>query len=271
MQVIYNILCKMLGSPPSPNEKFNWEYYLRLDEIDLIEREQKRRKVGGAFENYEIKKMMEITPIEFYEKIVPTNLDDYVMLGNDPRNAYNKYYEAEEDTVVGGNVSGFYNVTMEDMSKYCSLSIQDNVPVQFDCDVSKYIHHEEELMDIKCYDYKSVLSTSFENLNKEDRLRIWESYPTHAMTLAGVDMLDGKPVKWRVENSWGLLRTCMGIQEDSDGYYTMSHEWFEEYGFATVVHKKYFEKKFLKKYNTERDNATVLPYYDPMVNSSKKR
>ena len=40
--------------------------------------------------------------------------------------------------------------------------------------------------------------------DKAGRLDYNESLMTHAMVLTGVDLdADGKPIKWKVENSWG--------------------------------------------------------------------
>ena len=40
-------------------------------------------------------------------------------------------------------------------------------------------------------------------MNKADRLRYSQTMMTHAMLFTGVDVVDGKPRRWRVENSWG--------------------------------------------------------------------
>ena len=39
-------------------------------------------------------------------------------------------------------------------------------------------------------------------LNKKERLQTGASGSTHAMTLVGVDVVDGKPRQWKIENSW---------------------------------------------------------------------
>ena len=40
-------------------------------------------------------------------------------------------------------------------------------------------------------------------MNKADRLRYGQTMMTHAMLFTGVDVVGGKPRRWRVENSWG--------------------------------------------------------------------
>ena len=61
---------------------------------------------------------------------------------------------------------------------------------------------------------------------------------THAMVITGVhiDPQTNKPVRWKIENSWG---------EDSGqkGWFMMTDEWFDEYVFQIVTNKKYSGKK----------------------------
>jgi bleomycin hydrolase len=259
MEEIYNMLCKMLGTPPNPNEKFKWSFILYLDLTKQLEREKKRRKTGHKYENLQIKNTFEITPVEFYEQFIVNSLDDYVKLGNDPRNEYGKYYQSHDrDVVVEGTRNGFYNVPMEVLRDACLKSIVDNTPVQFDCDVGKYLNPDEELLDDKCYDYNLVFGSNFDNMSKEQMMRCFESYPNHAMVLVGVDMDQEENVsKWKIENSWGR-------NDETTGYWTMSHEWFNKYVFNVVVNKKYIPEELLEKYETEAKQPITFPEFDLM-------
>lgn len=83
----------------------------------------------------------------------------------------------------------------------------------------------------------------------------YDSGSTHAMTLTAVDLdKDGKPVMWKVENSWG---GSWGQQ----GCLIMTNEWFNEYMFRLVVDKKYVPAKTLKQY--EQKPVMVMPE-DPL-------
>lgn len=44
---------------------------------------------------------------------------------------------------------------------------------------------------------------------------------THAMAITGVHLQSGKPVRYKVENSWGS-------GHGQDGFFVMSDKWFEE-------------------------------------------
>jgi bleomycin hydrolase len=260
MEQIYSILCKLLGTPPNPNEKFNWSFSMYMDLSKQIEREQKRQHIDGHYENLQVKNTFEITPLEFYSHFIVNKFNDYISLGNDPRNQYHKYYQSfDNDIVIEGKRNGYYNVPIEILSNTCIRSIMDNTPVEFSCDVRKYLNIEEELLDNKCYDFKLVFDDDFDKLTKEQSMKCYDSHATHAMVFVGVDLdNEGNPLKWKVENSWGR-------HENSNGYYTMSHEWFKRYVFDVVVQNKYIEKKLLHNYDTESKNPITLPEYDVMA------
>jgi len=74
------------------------------------------------------------------------------------------------------------------------------------------------------------------------------------MVFVAADTLDGKPVKWRVENSWGT-------DTGDKGYWTMYTNWFEKYVYTVIIHKKYLPENVLSILETK---AEILPAWDPM-------
>jgi len=89
-------------------------------------------------------------------------------------------------------------------------------------------------------------------MNKKERIQTHASGSTHAMTLIAVDIKDGKPVKWKVENSWG---------DTGGGNIIMTDDWFNEYMFRLVLEKKYVPEDVLKLLN---EKPIRLPSWDPM-------
>jgi len=181
--------------------------------------------------------------------------------GNDPRNVYDKYYTSyDDDVVVEGERNGFYNTTMDNIAQMCINSIVDNTPVEFDCDVCQYLNPDEDLLDTNCYDYNLVFKTSFNKMNKKEMMSCLESYANHAMVLVGVDLdANNKPIKWKVENSWGR-----SDDPNDNGYYTMSHEWFEKFVYNVVIQTKYVSSDLVERYNKSYANPVVLPEDDIM-------
>ena len=73
-------------------------------------------------------------------------------------------------------------------------------------------------------------------LTKEERLDYRDSCMCHAMVITGVNLVDGKPNRWKIENSWGDDR-------GEKGYYIASDSWFDEFVYQAVVQKKYLGEK----------------------------
>jgi len=77
----------------------------------------------------------------------------------------------------------------------------------------------------------------------------------HAMVFTGVDLDDqDRPIKWRVENSWG-------DKPGNKGFMVMTDRWFDEYNYEVAVEKKYLSAELLKVLEME---PVPLPPWDPM-------
>ena len=82
-------------------------------------------------------------------------------------------------------------------------------------------------------------------MSKADRLASGEGTCSHAMTFTGVDLVDGQPTKWKVENSWGE-------KVGKDGYFIMTDEWFDKYMYEVIINKKYLTKEQRKLLDQQR-------------------
>jgi bleomycin hydrolase len=74
------------------------------------------------------------------------------------------------------------------------------------------------------------------------------------MLFTGVDVVDNKPRRWRVENSWS-------DEKGKKGFFIMDDSWFDEYMFETAVKKSYLSKQLQKALELK---PIVLPPWDPM-------
>ena len=195
------------------------------------------------------------TPMSFYQEFIGEDLENnYVMIMNDPTREYGKVYEIDYDRhVYDGHNWLYINLPVERIKEMAIASIKDNVAMYFSCDVGKFYDKSKGTLDIANFDYDSLMGVTF-GMDKKQRVQTHASGSSHAMTLIAVDIVDGKPVKWMVENSWGPASGYKGCL-------IMTDEWFNEYMFRLVVEKKYVPEDVLKMLDQE---PTLLPAWDPM-------
>ena len=198
----------------------------------------------------------EYTPQSFYQEYLGNDLtNNYVMLMNDPSREYYKCYEIDFDRhVYDGKNWTYVNLPVEDIKAMAIESIKDSTMMYYSCDVAKFLDSKRGTLDLKNFDYESLMGTTF-GMNKKQRVQTFASGSSHAMTLMAVDLdKDGKPKKWMVENSWGA-------EAGYKGHLIMTDEWFDEYMFRLVVEKKYVPEKVL---NILKQKPIRLPAWDPM-------
>ena len=231
LKEIYRILALCLGVPPT---EFTWT----------------RNDSKGNVVNTK-----KYTPKSFYEEYIGTDLENnYIMVMNDPCHEYYKIYEIDYDRhVYDGENWVYLNLPVDEIKKMAIASIKDNTALYFSCDVSKFLLRDKGFADLNNFDYESLMGVSF-GMDKKERIYTHASGSTHAMTLIAVDLKDGKPVKWMVENSWGATS---GYQ----GNIIMTDEWFDEYMFRLVVDKKYVPASLMKYFDQK---PIMLPAWDPM-------
>ena len=217
------------------------------------------REFTYACKNKDGKAITEVkkyTPKSFYEETVGEALNGtFIMVMNDPRRDYYKTYEVEYDRhTYDGHNWKYLNLPMEDIEQMAIASLKDGRKLYSSYDVAKQLDRKRGYADTENFDYESLFGTTF-NMTKADRISTFDSGSTHAMTLTAVDLdADGKPLKWKVENSWGG-------DWGQKGCLIMSARWFREYMFRLVVNKKYVSEKLLKAY--EQQPVMVMPE-DPL-------
>ncbi|MDR6998779.1 C1 family peptidase [Neobacillus niacini] len=229
---IYKILVFLLGEPP---KTFDFEY----------------RNEKGKFH-----RETKLTPHTFFEKYVGLDLDDYISIINAPTKdkSLGKTFTVKYlGNVIDGRQLKYLNVDMPTLKSLAIQQIKDGETVWFGSDVARYSDRKVGILDPDLFDYESAFGIRF-NLTKAERLDYKESSLTHAMVLTGVNLVDGEPNRWKVENSWG---------EDvgNKGYFVMSDKWMDEYAYQVVVHKKYLSKDLVEAYN--QDPIELQPW-DPM-------
>ena len=129
---------------------------------------------------------------------------------------------------------------MEEIEQLAIAQLRDGRKLYSSYDVGKQLDRKRGYADTENFDYASLLGTTFP-MTKAERISTFDSGSTHAMTLTAVDLdADGKPLKWKVENSWGT-------DSGQKGYIIMTSQWFREYMFRLVVDKKYVSEQLLRE------------------------
>ncbi len=197
-----------------------------------------------------------LTPKTFYDKYVEMDLKNYISIINSPttNKPFNKTYTVSYlGNVEGANPVKYINLDMAAFKALTLKPLQAGDPVWFGSDVGKKMKCEEGILDENIYAYSEVLNAKFD-LDKAGRLDYGESLMTHAMVIAGVNLVDGKPNRWKVENSWS-------DKTGNKGYYVMSDAWFDEYVYQIVIDKKYLSPEQLAAWETK---PIELKPWDPM-------
>ena len=218
---VYHVLALCLGVPPA---EFSWK--------------------GKSY-----------TPQTFYRELLGYDLEhDYVMLMNDPCREYGKVYEIQYDRHLYDGQNWLYvNLPVERIKEMAIASIKANKAMYFSCDIAKFLDRTKGVADLKNFDYESLLGVDL-SMDKRERVMTHASGSSHAMTLIAVDLKDGVPQKWMVENSWGATS---GFQ----GNIIMTDEWFDEYMFRLVVEKQFVPADVMKMLDQK---PVMLPAWDPM-------
>ena len=232
LRAIYRILSIHLGTPP---ESFDWQWKDR----------------DGEFHRHGT-----MTPLEFVEKYISTPMEEFVCLVHDPRRANppgRTYTVQYLGNVVDGTRIKYLNIDIDLMKDIAMRMLQDGRPVWMGCDTGKQMHRDKGLWDADLFDYASVYNADF-SMNKEERLEYRQTAMTHAMLFTGVDVVDGNPRRWRVENSWD-------DKVGEKGFFLMNDSWFAEYMFEIAAPMSYLPEELQQALDLE---PVVLPPWDPM-------
>ncbi|PKK82152.1 MAG: aminopeptidase [candidate division Zixibacteria bacterium HGW-Zixibacteria-1] len=245
---VYKILIVNLGEPPT---EFVWRYEIR----DTTKTDTDTTADSTANANIDNRLIVAgtYTPKKFFEEVVAVDLDQYVNIFDNPTREYNNHFVASmARNMYDGKDLEYVSVPVENLKAIAMKSILNDDPVLFACDVGKDQDREDGIMAMNIYDYGTVFNTDL-SMSKADMCNYYESTSNHMMLMIGVDILNDKPVKWQVENSWG-------DKNGSSGYWAMYNDWFGAYVYSVIVKKEYVPEEILKLYDKK---PIVLPVWDP--------
>ncbi len=208
---VFSFLCACYGEPP---EEFTWEYKDKDDKIHY----------------------MSGTPVWFRDTYIGDYLDHYVSIINAPtadKPFYKSYTVQYLNNVPGGARDIFYyNIPMDEFKEKVIAQLKDGEIVWFGSDCGKFSDREAKAWDDCSYNEGRLTGFDY-SMTKEEMLWYHMSQMNHAMCITGVNIgEDGKPNRWKIQNSWGS-------DGANGGYYMASDTWFDKFVYQAVVHKKY--------------------------------
>jgi bleomycin hydrolase len=232
LSVIYRILCIHLGTPP---RSFLWQWN---------DKDRAFHRDG------------EVTPKEFAACYVGLPLEEYACLVHDPRETSPRgrtFTVKYLGNVVDGEGVRYLNVEIDLMKEIAMRTIMGGEPVWFGCDVGKMMRRDMGLWDARLLDLEGVYGAAFD-MDKAARLVYHQTLMTHAMLFTGVDVVDGRPRRWRVENSWGE-------EAGRKGFFVMNDSWFGEHLFEIAARRGSLPPELQEAVDLD---PIVLPPWDPM-------
>jgi bleomycin hydrolase len=156
--------------------------------------------------------------------------------------------------VVGGGIVTYLNIPIETMKRIAMETLESGEPVWFGCDTGKMMRRDLGIWDAGLFDYETLYDTTFD-LDKAARLEYHQTAMNHAMLFTGVDVAEGTPRRWRVENSWGTESS------GRKGFYVMNDNWFDEHMFEIAARKDRLPADLRAALEQP---PIVLPAWDPM-------
>lgn len=242
---VYRFLTINLGEPPT---EFEWRYRTKSkEEADNTGGESSETALPPVEEK--VSAWRTFTPQTFYREFVGLDLADYVCLYHDPSQEMDEHYRFHRArNMAGASEMNFVNVSIDEMKEAGVKSVLGNEPMWFAVNMGFDQSSEHGLMEVDLFDYETLFGLDL-GMTKADRGIFGAGASNHAMTLMGVDLKDGQPQKWLVENSWGDAK-------GRKGQWTLSDEWFSEHVYTIIVNKEHVLPQTLATFEKE---AKVLP------------
>ncbi|CAI7644576.1 unnamed protein product [Penicillium palitans] len=242
LQEIHSLVTLLLGPPPSPDKKFVWQF----------------SDANGTARD------VQLTPLEFAQQAFrprsisrghPTvSTGRLFSLVNDPRHEFNRLLTIERlGNVVEGRPITYVNVEIDTIKNAIIAMLRAGYPVFFGCDVGKFYDRDRGVLDTDLTDLALGFNITL-SMTKAQRVASGASSMTHAMVITGVHLDGDRPVRWRVENSWGEAA-------GKDGWFVMTDRWMDEYTFQAVVDFNFVSADVQV---ILEQSPKVLPRWDPM-------
>jgi len=212
----FSILSKLYGKPPV---KINYTY---------VNKNNKKTSLN-------------MTPKEFIQKYLSINLDDFIQVENYPMDnrLLNKKHQFKNDfNLYYGSKNEFLYLDISKIKSLIVKELKDGVPVYILCDPRRMRDKKNGIIDLDLYNVKTNM------LNKEDLIKYDLIRYQHAMCVKAVSLKDGKPFKWKLENSYG--------DENNDGFVIIDDKAFDLFLFSAMINKNHLDKELVEEFNSKK-------------------
>ena len=217
MGEIYKAQCIAFGQPPEVFD-FSW-----------------KDKDGKFHED------RNLTPKAFYEKYTGFAVRDYAAVINEPlpgRAMDTPITFHGIENMVGRDMTAL-NIFQEALEELCVNMLKGGEAIWFACDAGAYLSRKDGVWDPDSVTTDELLGGFSTFMEKGKALEYSQSSANHAMLLTGVHLSeDGKPDRWKIENSWGK-------DVGKGGYFVCSEAYFKRFVYEAAVNRKYFSKEQL--------------------------
>ena len=146
------------------------------------------------------------------------------------------------------------NIEMPEMVAMTLKSVLADQPVWFAANSSAEGDKKKGLWLQGIEDNADLFGIDF-SINKADTLAYDDGTPDHAMVITGVDVRAGKPVKWKVENSWGK-------DAGNEGWFIIDQPWFDQHVFQVIIDRRFVPRSLLA---LTSQKPILLPPWDPFT------
>ena len=193
---VKNILNEHFGTPP---ESFNWNYNNKNgDECHL--------------EN--------VTPTDFYRDFCETDVCAYTVV-------------ADERVRSNGRDEIKY-LPVDIIKMFCKKQLESGEQVIICADTRQQSNQMLGILDTDFNDSETVFGSE-KSMSKSDSFDYKRITPCDFLSLDGVQIENGIPIRFKAQDSNGALT-------GADGHYTMNEKWFDEYVFYAVINNAFLSK-----------------------------
>ena len=210
----YTFLSKILGEP-----KFNFNYEYKDKDGKLV-----------SYKN--------LTPLEFKNKFLTIDLNNFISLGNIPmynKQYYKLYRKKYACNTYNNSYAEFLNLPIKEIKELVIKQLKDNLPISVRVNLTKFKDKKSGVLDTRLFNYNKTFN--LESLTKEEALNTKDIFPHHWLSICGANILDNGTVqRWKLEDSYGN-------DAKVDGYYIMNDNYFDEFILEAIINKKYLSNK----------------------------